>query len=127
MKRWDAPVYAFFKPIPGIVHFDDRRKAHVFECAASHCRCKTRLVRRFLYTRDSSSTSNLRRHAKICWGNEVITAADEAGDHSSACGALANHKDGSITAAFERAGKGKVTYSHRQLTKAESRYVPKPY
>ena len=30
-------------------------------------------------------------------------------------------KDGSITAVFERNGKGKVTYSHRQHTVAETR------
>ncbi|PPQ81718.1 hypothetical protein CVT26_007780, partial [Gymnopilus dilepis] len=120
MKKWDAPVYAFFKPTPA-VEYVSGRKAHVFECAAGQCRCKTRYVRRFLYTRDSSSTSNLRRHAKVCWGVDAVTAADDTGDAPTARGAMANLKDGSITAAFERAGKGKVTYSHRQHTKAESR------
>lgn len=33
--------------------------------------------------------------------------------------------DGSITAMFERLkGSGKVTYSHKQHTKAEARYAP---
>jgi hypothetical protein len=31
---------------------------------------------------------------------------------------------GSITAAFERRGKGKITYSHRQHSKMETKYVP---
>ncbi|PPQ81292.1 hypothetical protein CVT26_015194 [Gymnopilus dilepis] len=120
MKKWDAPVYAFFKPMPAIVYVANR-KAHVFECGASRCRCKTRFVRRFLYTHDSSSTSNLRQHAKVCWGEEAVTAADDTGDAPTARDAMANLKDGSITAAFECAGKGKVSYSHRQHTKAEAR------
>ena len=33
-------------------------------------------------------------------------------------------RTGSITAAFERKGKGKITYSHRQHTKMETKYVP---
>jgi hypothetical protein len=33
-------------------------------------------------------------------------------------------KDGSITAIFERVGKGKVSYSHQQHTKTEAKYVP---
>jgi hypothetical protein len=33
-------------------------------------------------------------------------------------------KDGSITAIFERVGKGKVSYSHQQHTKTEAKYMP---
>jgi hypothetical protein len=32
-------------------------------------------------------------------------------------------KDGSITTAFERKDKGKVTFSHRQHDKSQTRYV----
>lgn len=35
-------------------------------------------------------------------------------------GVLLNSKDGSISTAFKVKGKGKVTYSHRQHTKAET-------
>ncbi len=122
LKDWDAPIYVFFKPEPTI-QYHEGRKAHVFECAASHCRCKTKYVRRFLDTKDAKSTSNLRRHAKLCWGDDTVAAADDTRDVKSAREALSKRKDlnGSITAAFERAGKGKVTYSHRQHTKKESR------
>jgi hypothetical protein len=34
MKRWDAPVYAFFRPTPAIVYVEGR-KVHVFECCES--------------------------------------------------------------------------------------------
>ena len=35
---------------------------------------------------------------------------------------IATVRDGTITAHFERSGKGKETYSNIQLTKAEIRY-----
>jgi hypothetical protein len=124
MKEWDAPIYVFFKATPSVDYIDGH-KAHVFECNASHCRGKTRFVRCFLDKGDAKSTSNLRHHAKSCWGEEAMVAADNTRDVRSACDALANHKDidGSIMAAFQRAGKGKFTYSHCQHTKVESWYV----
>lgn len=110
--------------MPTIDYIGDR-KAHVFECAARNCHCKNRFVRRFLDKGDAKSTSNLRRHAKVCWGEEAVTAADSTRDVGTAREALKNHKgvDGSITALFQRVAKGKVTYSHRQHTKVEARYV----
>jgi hypothetical protein len=124
LKEWDAPIYIFFKPTPSVEYIEGC-KAHIFACNASHCRGKTRFVRRFLDKGDAKSTSNLRRHAKNCWGEEAVAAADNTRDVRSACDVLANHKDidGSITVAFQCAGKGKVTYSHCQHTKAESWYV----
>jgi hypothetical protein len=100
------------------------RRVHVFECAAGRCRGKNgRDVRRYLDTADAKSTSGLRRHAKNCWGEEAVEAADGTQDLESARVVLGKTKlrDGSITAEFERIGKGKVTYSHRQHTSTESR------
>ena len=100
------------------------RRVHVFECAAGRCRGKNgRDVRRFLDTGDAKSTSGLRWHAKNCWGDEAVTAADATEDLESARVVLGKTKlrDGSITAEFQRIGKGKVTYSHRQHTSTEAR------
>jgi hypothetical protein len=121
LKEWDAPVYVFFEPTPSIEYVDGH-KAHLFKCGASHCRCKTHFVHRFLDKGDAKSTSNLRRHAKTCWGDETVAAADKTRDVKAARDALSNHKDkdGSITSAFQHAGKGKVTYSHRQHMKPEA-------
>ena len=123
-KEWDAPIYVFFKPFPTIQYIKDR-KAHVFICAASPCLGQTRFVRRFLDTSDAKSTSNLRRHAKMCWSEEAVRAADGTRDVRAARAALrtVTPNNGSITAAFQRLGKGKVVYSHRQHTKIEARYV----
>jgi hypothetical protein len=65
----------------------------------------------------------MRKHAKKCWGEEVVTSADNAKNANevratTVMGAL---NPQSITAAFERKGKGKVNYSHRQHTKTEAR------
>jgi hypothetical protein len=67
----------------------------------------------------------LRRHAKACWGEEAVAAADSTRDVKTARAALQSCKgvDGSITTAFQRLGKGAVTYSHRQYTRMESRYI----
>jgi len=81
------------------------------------------MVRRYLDTTDRKSTSNLKHHATVCWGAETVDSALEAKvDIRSARATLGKLKDGSIKTAFERKGKGKVSYSHRQHTKAETRY-----
>jgi len=65
----------------------------------------------------------MRKHAKVCWGDETVAAADATRDLDGARKVLVESKlkDGSITAEFERIGWDKVTYSHRQHTKMESR------
>lgn len=123
-----SPIYAFFQPIPSIVTVD-RRRVHEFQCAASNCKGRgknPRIVRRYLDTSDRNSTGNLRKHARLCWGDEILRGADDCGDLKSTREGLDRAKklrDGSITAIFQRNGKGKVTYSHRQHTKAQTRFV----
>jgi hypothetical protein len=75
--------------MPRIDYVDDRR-VHIFMCAATHCRGKNgRDVRRFMDTGDARSTSGLRRHAKICWGEEAVSAADNTADLEGARTVLA--------------------------------------
>jgi hypothetical protein len=83
-------------------------------------------VCRFLDTGDAKSTSGLRRHVKMCWGDEAVSAADNTRDLDGARAVLAKSglkRNGSITEAFEHIGKEKVTYSHRQHTYTQTRYV----
>ena len=63
---------------------------------------------------------------QLCWGDEILCGADACGDLDSAREGLDKAKklkDGSITMAFERKGKGKVTFSHHQHNKAQTRFV----
>lgn len=123
-QKWNSPIYVFFKKTPRIEYVNDRQ-THVFECAASRCRGRNgRDVRRYLDKGDSASTSNLSRHAKICWGPEAVEAACATQDLNAAREVLAKTKlrDGTIVAEFERIGKEKVTYKHTQHTTAEARY-----
>ena len=67
-----------------------------------HCKGKIngRMVCRYLDTGDAKSASNLCKHAKICWGEEVVAAADDTRDVRAAHEALGKMKsvDLSITA-----------------------------
>ena len=126
IEEWTSPIYAFFGKIPDISYVNGRC-VHEFRCSAQSCKAKgvnKRIVRRYLDTTDCRSTSNLKHHATMCWGAEnVERALDAKVDIEGARVFLAGLKDGSLTAAFERTGKGKVSYSHRQHTKAETRYA----
>jgi len=107
----------------------DGRRVHEFKCSATNCKGRgknPRIVRRYLDTTDRNSTGNLRKHARQCWGEEILLGADTCGDIESTREGLAKAKklkDGSITTAFERKGKGKVTFSHRQHDKTQTRFV----
>jgi hypothetical protein len=125
-KEWRSKIYAFFQSTVDIVYVDGR-KCHEFTCNAKHCKGKgqpnPRVVRRYLDTKDKASTKSLRSHAIKCWGSEIVEKSEDAKNIGSAREALksAELRDGSITAVFERTGKGKVTYSHRAHTEAETR------
>jgi hypothetical protein len=129
-KIWKSPVYSFFYTDVKIEISEAGRVAHIFKCSAIHCQGKgkdARLVRHFTDKGDKNSTSNLKRHAEGCWGKAIVQEAIECGDISIARKALkkATLRDGRITAVFERTGKGKLTYSHRQHTQSETRFVAK--
>lgn len=123
-QKWTSPIYVFFWPTPRIEYINSHR-VHVFQCAAKHCKGRNgRGVRQFLDKGDTKLTSGLHRHVKTCWRAETVDAALNTKDLDGARAVLGKTelKDGSITAAFEHIGKGKVTYSHRQYTYAETRY-----
>lgn len=119
MKRWTSPVYAFYCPIPDIKYVDGRR-AHIFKCMAKSCKYT---CRRFLDGPDRSSTGNLIKHIKMCWGEAAYEAATDCGHANEARQSVVKPltMTGTITTAFDRKGKGKVSYRHRQHTKTETK------
>ncbi len=123
-KRNGAHLYMLFSTQKLQFEGINGRVVHEFKCAATHCKHSSgRIVRRYLDKSDKKSTSNLRRHARNCWGDEIVKNADACGSVNLARDALKNVtlKDGSLTAVFERTGKGKISYSHRQHTRIETR------
>ncbi|KIJ94929.1 hypothetical protein K443DRAFT_109642, partial [Laccaria amethystina LaAM-08-1] len=119
LKRWTSPIYTFYHPIPDIEYVDGRR-AHVFQCTAKSCSYK---CHHFLDGPDCSSTGNLIKHVKSCWGDAAYEAATNCQNANNARESIVKPlvKTGTITVAFDRKGKGKVTYRHRQHTKTETK------
>lgn len=74
---------------------------------------------------DVKLTSNLCWHAKMCWGEETVTLADNTRNANTAHEALSHNPklDGSITSVFQHMAKGNIMYSHRQHTKLEAWHV----
>ena len=108
LKKWTSPVYVFFKKIPQI----GGHRCHVFSCAAGSCKgCNGRNIIQFLDKGDANSTSNLLRHARICWGTNAVEAATATKDLEAAHEVLGTTKlrDGSILAEFQWLSKDKVT------------------
>ena len=123
-KNWQSLVYICLLSPRGEnkVH---RRRVHNFTCAAKNCKGKganSQMVCHYLDTGDRSSTSGLCHYTVVCWGEEIVKEACATKNIKMARDGLkgAELKNGSMTAVFERIGKGKVTYSHRQHTKAET-------
>ena len=67
--------------MPLIEYIKDHH-VHVFECTATRCMGKVngRMVCQYLDISDVKSMSNLCKHAKICWGEEAVAAADNMQD-----------------------------------------------
>ena len=125
---WTSPIYGFFELRPAIEVVDGRR-CHEFKCTAPHCKgkgAKARIVRRYLDKADRGSTSNMHKHAKNCWGVENVSKALQTKkdftikDVRESLG-KAQLQDGTITAIFERNGKGNVSFSMKQHTYTETR------
>ncbi|KAL6303945.1 hypothetical protein BKA93DRAFT_706033, partial [Sparassis latifolia] len=110
-KDWTATAYAFYKPEVTIETDKVGVRGHVFCCANRGCKDE-----------DRTSTGNMHRHIRKCWSEEALAAADEmnmAADVHPSVEKFRWSED--ITTAFERKGKGKVTYSACQHTRTETR------
>lgn len=118
-KGWKSPAYAFFEPNPTIEYTNGRR-CHAFKCAAKSCK---HVCRRYLDTKDKGSTGNMIKHITTCWGEDAWKAAMNCNSAVEAKEAVVKpiQMTGSITASFQRKGKGKITYSHRMHTKTETK------
>lgn len=90
---------------------------HVFECIAETCKArgkKARQVNRYLDKADARSTSNLRKHAKVCWGPEVVEAGDRTKNieatRAVVAGIASRKSSPTSVQALEGGRKGKLSY-----------------
>lgn len=123
-KKWQSPIYGFFKPEP-LTDPVNGRACLSFVCGAEICSWPTRLVHRYADKRViDGSTGNLHTHACRCFGDKAVDAAnnhknaDEVRKVALTNGGILSAQ--AITVAFERKGKGKVTYSTKAHNEAES-------
>ncbi|KAI0691889.1 hypothetical protein C8T65DRAFT_587059 [Cerioporus squamosus] len=121
--HWRSCVYAFFKAEVTIKVVDGRCTLE-FRCAAKHCRIGTP-VRRYLDKGDRSSSGNLLKHAKSCWGAEAVLQAKQIGDVTRVRNTLVVNilKNVCITEYFAPA-KRSVTYSNCPLSRMQISYRP---
>ncbi|KAF7763751.1 hypothetical protein Agabi119p4_8288 [Agaricus bisporus var. burnettii] len=122
-KTFKSPIYVCFHP-PKFVA-ENGQEFQVFQCSAKNCTARDgRLVKRNINTQNATSTSNLKKHALKCWGEELVKAVMAVRSVHEARAVLKEKgglRDGSILAAFQKAGHEQVTYSNRALTNLESR------
>ena len=124
-KHWKAPIYAFFEAEPLVTYVMDPKtgkdkKCYTFCCTNHGC---TGCIRHHLDSKDKSSTSNLRKHAKQCWGEDQLKMVDDSKNIIAAHNAIGQiYQTGTITVHFERKDGSKITYSNKQHTKTEIRY-----
>ncbi|KIK12158.1 hypothetical protein PISMIDRAFT_70273, partial [Pisolithus microcarpus 441] len=111
-QEWSSPIYAFFVQEPTIEYVTGQC-SHVFWCMAKGCK---KGVRWFLDKSDAQSTGNMRKHVRVCWGEDIFHQITQTKNAT----AVKNYvKNGSIKVTLDC--KGKVGYSHRQHTKIETR------
>ncbi|KAJ7340624.1 hypothetical protein DFH08DRAFT_963494 [Mycena albidolilacea] len=110
--KWTSPIYGFFRS-DVTIDYTDGRKYHFFQCVARHCKSKENGVKRYQDNTDRSSTSNLKKHARQCFGAAAVNSAIE--------GKTQPRPDGSIFEAFARTGQAQTTSTSRTLSDAEIR------
>lgn len=120
-KSWTSPIYGFFKEDPVVGTDDHGRPYHKFICLARSCKgTKGPAIRRYLDTKDRTSTRNMKRHAEWCQGEKLVKGSMNS-DAMKVRQGLARMKDGSLKAAFEVRGSGVMSYSLSALTKIDVR------
>ena len=109
---WRSPVYSFFKDNI-VIKYDKGQHYHFFPCAAHICKAEFGGVRRYQDKKDCQSTSNLKKHAVRCFGEDAVKQAME--------GQAIKDTSGSVFESFARHGQQPVTVSNWSLTNPEAR------
>ncbi|KAJ6587344.1 hypothetical protein B0H10DRAFT_1831741, partial [Mycena sp. CBHHK59/15] len=118
---WTSTIYTFYL---GDVKIEYRgsKLHHTFTCGARNCK---HTITRNQTTKDSNSTKNLRVHAKKCWGEDNVVAAEKVKSLAAARKLLKENsgvRSQRLTDIFRahEAGGGE-SFSHVPLTNEQSR------
>ncbi|KXN92375.1 hypothetical protein AN958_08094 [Leucoagaricus sp. SymC.cos] len=120
-KDWKSPVYAFYEPILDITYINGCH-VHEFKCTEKPCNFKSHW---YLDSKSKASTGNMIKHVRTCWGDNTWNAASQCHGVKEACEEVVKPltMNGSITVNFKCTGKGKITYSHCQHMKTETKLL----
>ena len=123
-KTYKSPIYVFY--LPPVFKVENGKRYQVFRCAAKQCfTLGGHVIKRNMDTTDATSTSNLKAHAKKCFGDEAVAAASGVRNLRVARDVMKDKinlkRSGSLAVAFERAGQQRVTYSTKPPTPVEVR------
>ena len=116
-------MYAFYDPTPAIQSVENptgpgMRRVLVFRCA-NKGKC-SKLVQRFMDSGDKSSTGNMGKHAKQCWGDAAFSAGKTLGKAESLRQVVSVvRQTGKLAASFNVKHKGTPTYSNVPHTREE--------
>ena len=118
-----SPIYAFFNPTPHVVKVDGWC-THEFLWSVRGVP-RSRFATTWISKTHALLRYNMHKHARRCWGDETLEVADLAKSVNEICDRIVRSilRNGSITTAFKHNTKGKITYSHRQHTRAKTRCV----
>ncbi|KAJ6615157.1 hypothetical protein B0H10DRAFT_1718280, partial [Mycena sp. CBHHK59/15] len=118
---WTSHIYAFYLGDVKIEYRNDQLH-HIFTCSARNCK---HTIARNQTTKDSKSTKNLRLHAKKCWGEDNVLAAEKVKSLGEACKLLKENsgvRNQRLTDIFKaHAAAGGKSFSHVPLTNEQSR------
>ncbi|KAI0739286.1 hypothetical protein C8Q80DRAFT_1063812, partial [Daedaleopsis nitida] len=94
-KRWTARIYGLYGP-EVTADIVNGSTCHIFKCL----KCR-HLIQRNLLTTDQGLTGNLLKHAKVCWGKDIVKQIGGASDISEAHKAVKGFmKTGKLTVYF---------------------------
>ncbi|KAJ7149382.1 hypothetical protein C8R43DRAFT_887891, partial [Mycena crocata] len=117
---WTSHIYTFYQ---GDVRIEYRNNKlhHVFTCAARNC---NHTIHRNQTSKDSNSTKNLRAHAKKCWGEDNMLAAEKVKSLGEARKLLKDNssvRNQRLTDIFKaHAAAGGESFLHVPLTNEQS-------
>ncbi|KAL0959465.1 hypothetical protein HGRIS_011178 [Hohenbuehelia grisea] len=114
--KWTSPAYSFFSPKVEIKYEDTtqgRRYYQWFKCNARRCKDPSGGLRRYINTSDKTVTSNLKRHAERCFGEDTVAEVF--------AGKKLKERNGSIYSAF--AHQGQRLYARRIATTLMQRFT----